>query len=247
MSPQKTPAAAPNPRIAPHGALVVTPRRGGLVRRLIGVVGFLTCIGLIASVVGFGVAYNHYSQDLPNFTSVADYDPPLATRVYSVDGRLIGEFGIERRRLIPYDRIPKRLIQAFLATEDRNFFEHGGIHFPGLVRAVAFKLIGKSKRIGGTSTITQQVAKSLLIQKYQRELGYKEGFAKGTARTIERKAKEMILARRLEATLGKEDILWLYLSQSLLGHGAYGIQAAAEHYFRKDVEHLTLPEMALLA
>lgn len=248
MSPQKTPAAATGNRQAPRGGtIVVTPRKGGLLRRAIRVVGFLTCIGVIAGAVAFGVGYTHYSQDLPKFTSVDDYDPPLATRVYSVDGRLIGEFGIERRRLIPYERIPKRLIQAFLATEDKNFFEHGGVYFPGLVRAVVFKLIGKSKKLGGTSTITQQVAKSLLIQKYQRELGYKEGFKKGTARTIERKAKEMILARRLDATLPKEDILWLYLSQSLLGHGAYGIQAASEHYFRKDVEQLTLPEMALLA
>jgi penicillin-binding protein 1A len=214
---------------------------------LVRLTAFLTCLGLVAGgTLGAGM-YAYYSQDLPSLDRATDYQPRLATRVYSVDGRLIGEFGIERRVLVPYERIPKRLIQAFIATEDRNFFDHGGIHYLGIVRAVVFKVIGKAEKIGGTSTITQQLAKSLLVGHYQTLLGYKEGFKKGTERSIERKAKEMILARKLESVLSKEEILWLYLNETFLGHGAYGVQAASEHYFRKDVEELTLSEMALLA
>jgi penicillin-binding protein 1A len=209
--------------------------------------GFATSVGAVMGMLVFLGGYTLYARDLPAFASVDDYEPKLATRVYSVDGRLIGEFGTERRRLVPYERIPKRLIQAFIATEDGHFFDHGGIYYPGIVRAIVFKLIGKSERIGGTSTVTQQLAKSLLVLHYQRQFGDKEGYRLGTERSIRRKAKEMILARRLEANLTKEEILWLYLNQTFLGHGAYGVQAAAEHYFRKDVEELTLPEMALLA
>ena len=196
---------------------------------------------------GSGLLYLTYARDLPAFDSVADYHPKLATRVYSVDGRLIGEFGIERRRLVKYEDIPKRLIQAFVAVEDRNFFDHGGVHFLGIMRAIVFKLVGITSKISGTSTITQQLAKSLLIAQAQERYGYKKGFAIGTERSIRRKAREMILARRLEDKLSKEEILWLYLNETFLGHGAYGVQAASEHYFRKDVRELTLPEMALLA
>lgn len=208
-------------------------------RRAVRLAGFFASVGALFGLLTAGVLYAYYSQDLPPLTSLKDYRPKLATRVYSVDGRLIGEFGTERRVLVPYERIPKRLLQAFIAVEDKNFFEHGGIDYLGNVRAVVFALIGKTNRVGGTSTITQQLAKSLLI-------GY-EGFDKGTERSIRRKAREAILARRLESTLNKEEIIWLYLNQVYLGHGAYGVQAAAEHYFRKDVEELTLPEMALIA
>lgn len=213
--------------------------RPGRLKRLLRLAGFVASVGVVAGTITGGVLYAYYSQDLPPLTSLKDYRPPLATRVYSVDGRLIGEFGTERRILVPYERIPKRLIQAFIATEDSAFFEHGGIDFVANVRAVVFALIGKTSRISGTSTITQQLAKSLLIAH--------EGFDKGTERSIRRKAREAILARRLEATLNKEEIIWLYLNQVYLGHGAYGVQAAAEHYFRKDVEELTLPEIALMA
>jgi len=219
----------------------------GKFQKLLRLAVVLAVSGSLVGALVFTIGFAHYSQDLPVFTTLDDYKPKLSTRMYSVDGRLIGEFGIERRQLIDYEHIPKRLIQAFVATEDRNFFDHGGIHFLGLVRAVAFKLIGKSKKIGGTSTITQQLAKSLLVLHYQRRYGEKEGFRLGTERSIRRKAKEMILARRLEKSFNKEELLWLYLNQTFLGHGAYGIQAASEHYFRKDVEQLTLPEMALLA
>lgn len=218
-----------------------------LMSKIIRWVGFATSVSLIAGTVVGGAMYGKYSRGLPVFQTVADYKPKLATRIYSTDGRLIGELGTERRQLVPYERIPKRLIQAFIATEDKKFFDHIGIDFVGLVRAVLYKVIGKSKRIGGTSTITQQLAKSLLIAAEQEKYGRKEGFRRGTERTIRRKAREMILARDLESVLNKEEIIWLYLNEVFLGHGSYGVQAASEHYFRKGVEELTLPEMALLA
>ncbi len=200
---------------------------------------FVASVGLIAGGLIGSAMYVKYSEDLPAFDSLDDYDPPLVTRVYSVDGRLIGEFGTKRRVLVPYERIPKRLIQAFIATEDKKFFDHGGIDYVGIVRAVLYKVVGKSDRIGGTSTITQQLAKGLLIDH--------DGFKAGTERSIRRKAREAILARRLEETLNKEELIWLYLNQVYLGHGAYGVQSAAENYFRKDVQELNLAEMALLA
>jgi len=214
-------------------------RKPGKVRALVRLVGFFTCLGAVVGGVAFAGGYAHYSRDLPALTSVTEYAPKLATRVYSVDGRLIGEFGIERRILVSYERIPKRLVQAFIAAEDKNFFAHTGVDLLGIVRAITFKAVGITSRIKGTSTLTQQLAKSLLVEHI--------GFDKATERSISRKAKEMILARRLERALTKEEILWLYLNQVYLGHGAYGVQAASEHYFRKDVEELTLPEVALLA
>jgi penicillin-binding protein 1A len=180
-----------------------------------------------------------YSRDLPEFTSVQHYRPKLVTKVLSVDGRLIGEFYHERRIVVPYQRIPKRLIQAFIASEDKKFFDHHGIDWVGMGNAVFQKVSGQRAKLRGASTLTQQLAKSLLVSS--------EGFAKATERSVKRKIREAILARRLEQTLNKEEILWLYLNQVYLGHGAYGVQAAAENYFRKDVDELSLAEISLLA
>lgn len=231
-------ASAAAPR-ASEPTYVGSRAPGAWWRRALRWAGFFTSLGLLGGGALSWMVFVHFREDLPSLASLADYRPKLATRVYSADGRLIGEFGTERRILVPYERIPKRLIQAFISAEDKNFFEHGGIDYLGNVRAIAFRLLGRTARIGGTSTITQQLAKSLLISH--------EGFDKGTERTIRRKVREAILARRLEESLSKEDILWLYLNQVYLGHGAYGVQAAAEHYFRKDVYELALPEVALLA
>ncbi|MCP4499061.1 MAG: PBP1A family penicillin-binding protein [Deltaproteobacteria bacterium] len=248
--PPDAPNGSKRPKRAPEATALPlefqatpTSRFGRLFRLAFFVGGVSAAVALLVGSLGFV----HYSKDLPVFTSLDDYKPELSTRLYSVDGRLIGEFGTKRRVLVPYEHIPKRLIQAFVATEDRNFFDHGGIHFLGIVRAIVFKVIGKTSKIGGTSTLTQQLAKSLLVLHYQTTMGQKAGFAKGTERSISRKVKEMILARRIERSFNKEELLWLYLNQTFLGHGAYGVQAASEHYFRKDVEQLTLPEMALLA
>jgi len=201
--------------------------------------GFFASVGLVSALLIVPAFILAYGTDLPTFSSVDEYRPKLITRVYSVDGRLIGEFGTEKRRIVPYERIPKRLVQAFIATEDKKFFDHGGIDYVGIVRAVLYRVIGKSDKIGGTSTITQQLAKGLLIDQ--------DGFDAGTERSIKRKVREGLLARRLEATLTKEEILWIYLNHVYLGHGAYGVQAAAENYFRKDVSELDVAEMSLIA
>ncbi|OGQ09746.1 MAG: hypothetical protein A2138_11105 [Deltaproteobacteria bacterium RBG_16_71_12] len=200
---------------------------------------FLGGVGALAGAAVGAVAFVAYSRDLPEFTDVGQYRPKLATKVLSVDGRLIGEFYTERRIVVPYERIPKRLIQAFIAAEDKKFFDHHGIDYLGMANAVLQKVTGQTKKLRGASTITQQLAKSLLISA--------EGFGAGTERSIKRKVREAILASRLEGNLNKEEILWLYLNQVYLGHGAYGVQAAAENYFRKDVQELTLAEMGVLA
>ncbi|MEW5851136.1 MAG: PBP1A family penicillin-binding protein, partial [Myxococcota bacterium] len=207
-------------------------------RRMVMLLAYLTLLGTLAGGVAGVVAYNLFSKDLPSFQSVAEYRPSLVTRVYSADHRLVGEFGLERRILVPYERIPRHLIQAFVAAEDNEFFDHDGVDYSGMVRsAVAVVRSGRAKQ--GGSTITMQLAKSLLVAA--------EGHKKGTEKSIRRKVRQILLARRLEAALTKEEILYLYLNEIYLGHGAYGVQAAAQNYFRKNVEELNLAEMALIA
>lgn len=183
------------------------------------------------------VLYGIVSENVPDFHSVSDYRPRLTTRVFGQEGQLIGELYREKRVFLPYDRIPKRLVQAFLASEDNRFFDHGGIDYLGILRA-AVANIRAGRVVQGGSTVTQQVAKSIIISE--------EGYQAGTAKKLGRKLKEAILARRLEQRLEKEEILTLYLNQIFLGNQAYGVQAAAENYFRKNVEDLNLAEMALL-
>ncbi len=214
-------------------------KKAGVLWRLARFAVFLGAVGALAGAAVGAVAFVAYSRDLPEFSDVSQYRPKLATKVLSVDGRLIGEFYVERRIVVPYERIPKRLIQAFIAAEDKKFFDHHGIDYLGMANAVLQKVTGQTKKLRGASTITQQLAKSLLISA--------EGFGAGTERSIKRKVREAILASRLEGNLNKEEILWLYLNQVYLGHGAYGVQAAAENYFRKDVQELTLAEMSVLA
>ncbi len=204
--------------------------------------GFLVMTGLTAAVVVYGFVSWKYAAGLPDIPKVDAYRPPILTEVYTVDGVLAGEFYNERRKVVPYERIPKRLVQAFIAAEDADFFDHFGIDVVGTGRAVfktvIKKVTGKGKVQGG-STITQQTAKAVLISA--------EGYKESTAKTIKRKIREALLARRLEGELTKEEILYLYLNNVYLGHHSYGVQSAAENYYRKDVKDLTLAEMALLA
>ena len=168
---------------------------------------------------------------LPKIDRLADYKPPIVSQVFGDDGSLVGEFYLERRTVVPVEKIPKKLINAFVAAEDANFYQHRGIDYLGIIRAAFKNLITMSKK-EGASTITQQVAKSMLLtpeKKYSRKL------------------KEAILATRMERALSKEEILYIYLNQIYLGAGAYGVQLAAETYFGKDVEQLNLAEMAMLA
>ena len=195
-------------------------------------IGLLGAIALAGLVVAVYAAWLFH--DLPDASDLADYRPPTATRVYAGDGTLIGEFSDERRIYVPYEQIPTAVVQAFLAAEDRNFFQHGGIDVSGLGRAM-FKNVfnaATGRRLEGGSTITQQVAKNVLLTNES---------------TIGRKLKEAILSSRLEATLSKEQILELYLNEIFLGYRSYGVASAAYNYFGKSLQQLTPDEAAFLA
>ena len=186
-------------------------------------------IGLAA--IALVSAYFYIDSTLPKVETLADYRPPIVTRVFSDDGTQIAEFSKERRILVPISRLPKQLTQAFIAAEDANFYQHSGVDFTSILRA-SLKNIMAGGIVQGGSTITQQVTKSLLLTPEKK---------------FSRKFKEAILSWRIENALTKEEILYLYLNQIFLGHGSYGVQAAAENYFAKNIEELTLAECALLA
>lgn len=182
-------------------------------------------------LLGWLIIWLVFARDLPSVQRLVDYQPPLPTNVRAIDGTPIDSYARERRVELRFDEFPKPLINAFLAAEDRTFFEHGGLDYPGIVSA----MIGNLSRGGrpvGASTITQQVAKNLLLSN---ELSYV------------RKIREAILAMRIESALTKEEILELYLNQIALGRNSFGVQAAARAYFDKDVDQLALNEMAFLA
>lgn len=302
--------------------------------RLAKVAGWLVLVGGTAvAVAGLGIYYR-FSEGLPEIPEVDRYWPPILSEVYSDDGVLAGEFYSERRKVVPYDRIPKRMVQAVIASEDDGFFDHIGVDFLGTARAAfktAMRKASGSGSVQGGSTITQQAAKAVLFsaervtvdeaalweeveaavppqqepakaeveeelkaylrtrppavdedeeRRRQEELPEQRiearnrlvvraklrrdeavraefirlrdertraAFKKATAKKLERKIREAILAYRLEKALAKEEILYLYLNNVYLGHHSYGVQSAAENYFRKDVTQLTLAEMALVA
>jgi penicillin-binding protein 1A len=172
-----------------------------------------------------------FARDLPSAESLLTYQPPLPTNVRGIDGEPIQTFARERRVELSFDEYPPQLIRAYLAAEDRTFFTHGGIDYPGIVGAIISNLKSDGRPVGA-STITQQVAKNLLLTN---ELSYT------------RKVKEAFLAKRIESVLTKQQILELYLNQIFLGRNAYGVQSAARAYFGKDVDGLALHEMAYLA
>lgn len=178
-----------------------------------------------------GVLY-YFSQDLPSLEPLQNYQPSLVTRVYSDDRQIIGQFFIERRFLKPLPEIPKSLTQAVIATEDTRFFEHPGLDIVGILRAAVTNLRHGGKKVEGASTITQQLARSLFLS---------------ADRTFDRKLRELILAYKMELVLSKEQILEMYLNQIYFGQGAYGVAAAAQTYFGKDLGNLTLAESAFLA
>jgi penicillin-binding protein 1A len=182
----------------------------------------------IALLIG---AYFYVSATLPKVETLSDYNPPLITTIRADDGTVIAEYSRERRILVPYEKMPKTLIQAFVAAEDSSFFKHKGIDFVSILRA-ALKNVRAGGISQGGSTITQQVAKKLLLT---------------SERTFTRKFKEAILAWRMEQSLTKQEIIYLYLNQIYLGHRAYGVEAAAQNYFDKSVDQLTLAESAILA
>jgi penicillin-binding protein 1A len=206
------------------------------------VAAWFALVAATATATLFLALYYHFSKGLPAIPKVDQYWPPIVTEVFTDDAVLAGEFYNERRKVVSYERVPKRLVQAFIASEDASFFDHMGVDFLGTARAAFKTLLRKARGAGsvqGGSTLTQQTAKAVLISA--------EGYRTATAKSLSRKIREAILARRLENRLTKEEILYLYLNNVYLGHHAYGVQSAAENYFRKDVRDLTLAEMALIA
>jgi penicillin-binding protein 1A len=229
---------ARSPAVPSRVVLDGMPPRPRLSRRLLRWALFLA-IGVVnAAVVMLAAAYLYFSRGLPEIPTLDQYRPPIVTEMISEDGQIAGEFFEERRKVVPYERIPKKLVQAFVASEDQHFFEHGGVDWLGTVRAAVNTFVLRRKIQGG-STLTQQTAKAILISS--------EGFEAGTRKSLARKVREFILAKRLERAFSKEQILWMYLNGVYLGHHSYGVQAAAENYYRKNVEDLTLEEAALIA
>ena len=185
------------------------------------------------SVTSFlaGIFYVFLLFQLPDIKSLSDYNPPLATRILSTDGTVIGYLFKEKRILVSLSELPPYLIQAFVSSEDARFFKHRGVDFLSILRAL-WKNIWAGEIVQGGSTITQQVTKSLLLS---------------PEKSFSRKIKEAVLSYRLDQNLSKEDILYIYLNQIYLGHGSYGVEAAARTYFGKKARELTLTESALLA
>ncbi|MBI5131199.1 MAG: penicillin-binding protein 1A [Rhodopseudomonas palustris] len=206
-------------------------------RLLLRFFGFLFAAGTIVFLVGVAAVAGmiwHFSKDLPDYSQLQDYEPPVMTRVHASDGSLLGEYSKERRLYLPIQAVPKLVINAFLAAEDKNFYEHGGIDYQGMARAMLLyaQNIGSNRRPQGASTITQQVAKNFLLTN---EVSFT------------RKIKEALLAMRIERAYSKDRILELYLNEIYLGLGAYGVAAASLVYFDKSVNELTVSEAAYLA
>jgi penicillin-binding protein 1A len=206
-------------------------------RKVLRLFGMLLASLLILAIIGAGAGLyllHRYGGDLPDYRQLADYQPPTVTRIHAGDGRLMAEYAHEKRIFVPVEAIPRRLIQAFLAAEDKNFYHHPGIDPLSILRAVFTNLerLRDDRRPVGASTITQQVAKNFLLS---------------SEISLRRKAQEALLAFRIERAFSKDQILELYLNQIYLGVGSYGVAAAALNYFDKSLDELTVAEAAFLA
>src|ERR1700760_4376263 len=199
----------------------------------------------VLMLIGAGaaaIAYATFAKGLPSIDWARHYRPPIVSNVVSGDEQLMGEFYNERRVVVPYERIPKKLKQALIASEDATFFEHSGVSLAGIARGIWSTYI-RHRRVVGGSTLSQQTAKAILASAE----GVKAAHERKGMAGLRRKMREYILTRRLEQNFDKEHILWLYMNEVYLGHHSYGVQAAAENYFRKNVWELSLPQIALLA
>ena len=194
---------------------------------------FLILFTIIVLIFSLSTLW-YFSIGLPDYKKLSNYQPPISSRVYSQDGKLIAEYALQKRLFVPYESIPEKVINSFLSAEDKNFFNHPGIDAKGILRAIFnnLKNISQNKRLEGASTITQQVAKNFLLTNEV---------------SMKRKIKEAILAFRIERAYSKERILELYLNQIYLGQGTYGIAAASLEYFDKSIKELSYPDAALLA
>src|SRR5690625_4596129 len=198
---------------------------------------WIVTLGAAALVIVAGIGFylfQHFSADLPDYSHLAEYQPPTTTRVHAGDGRLLSEFAIQQRVFVPIEAIPQRVRNAFLSAEDQNFYSHPGIDVRSVIRAAITNLsqLGQDRRPEGASTITQQVAKNFLLTNEV---------------SLDRKIREALLALRIEQTLSKDQILELYLNEIYLGGGSYGVAAAALNYFNKPLDELSLAEAAYLA
>jgi penicillin-binding protein 1A len=203
---------------------------------MVKLIRFLFVCAVILAIAGCtfaGLTIWYFGRDLPDYGQLADYQPPIMTRVYAGDGRLLAEYATERRVFVPVSAIPKLLIHAFLAAEDKNFYTHHGIEPLAILRAAVTDVgrLRENRRPIGASTITQQVAKNMLLTNEV---------------SVRRKIKEVLLATRIDAALSKDRILELYLNEIYLGSGNYGVAAAALGYFDKSLDQLTLGEAAFL-
>jgi penicillin-binding protein 1A len=206
-------------------------------RLLLRFLGFLFAAGTTVFLVGVGgvaALLWHYSQDLPDYSQLQNYEPPVMTRVHAADGSLLAEYATQRRLYLPIQAVPNLIKNAFIAAEDKNFYEHPGIDVYGIARAAMSYVenYGRGRHPQGASTITQQVAKNFIL---------------GNQVTFDRKIKEVLLALKIERTYSKDKILELYLNEIYLGFGAYGVAAASLLYFDKSVHELTIAEAAYLA
>ncbi len=192
-----------------------------------------TILGLIALISCAYLLY-YYSRDLPDYSQLSNYHPPSVTRIYSQDGKLIEEYALERRVFVPINSVPRSLIEAFISAEDKNFFDHLGVDIISIIRAAILNIsnIVHHRRMEGGSTITQQVVKNFLLT---------------SEVSIERKIKEAILSYMISKTFTKDQILELYLNQTFFGKGAYGVAMAAQNYFNKSIDDLTIAESAFIA
>ena len=197
---------------------------GGVAAAVVGLVGFIAAAVYVVRV----------TDDLPNHEQLAEYTPPIMSRVHAGDGLLIAEYAREHRVFVPIDNIPQNVVHAFISAEDKNFYEHGGLDLRGIIRAAISNIgnVMNGRRLEGASTITQQVAKNFLLSSEQR---------------IERKVREIVLSRRIERAFTKDQILELYLNEIYLGNRAYGVAAAALNYFGRSLDELELHEIAYLA
>jgi penicillin-binding protein 1A len=207
---------------------------GESVLRFLGFLFTGATLALLAAGAGGVALVGHFSRDLPDYTQLQKYEPPVMTRVHAADGELVAEYARERRLYLPIQVIPKLVTNAFVAAEDKNFYQHGGLDLAGIGRAAAFYVthLGSGRRAQGASTITQQVAKNFLLT---------------NERSFDRKIKEALLALRMEQAYSKDKILELYVNEIYLGQGAYGVAAASLLYFNKSIYELTVPEAAYLA
>jgi penicillin-binding protein 1A len=210
------------------------PRRASWFGKIVGGISAILTLVLFVGAIGLYGAYRHYSADLPDVNGLLHYQPRQMSRVYASDSELLAELATERRIFVPYAAIPDLVKRAFVSAEDQNFFTHRGVDPLAIMRAAVTDLsqYGQGRRPVGASTITQQVAKNMVL---------------GNEMSLNRKIKEALLAIRIESYLSKDRILELYLNEIYLGLSSYGVAAAAQTYFNKSLDDLTIPEAAFLA